>query len=428
MFGFFKKKKNGETAKPSKAANVSKYVPVFGSPDNFVKLYRQGDEHIVLGRNQGTNVGVTAIDPPGDTIYVVNDDADSILRQCVIPTVEQSKLSYIVYDPEGRYQEYLSAQMKARMYDIQVIDFNTENKSRIDLFEVVNITRNTYWTAIMLAGSIKCEAKEVKIAHDLFMTMMEYLLEKNGVVTIDTMTELFNKLMVYDKNTMLDMEQCAPARPSLLRLVNADAKCRASVYNKANTLFFKEMFGKLKNPNIFTVTSHKRKTVTFVRKVPAKYKNLITNMLFNLKVSSVVCGDGSASTLIIDTASDEWYNRKLLAHMTAEAGEVMDKSVATIHIRPTTNDLIVNDKQMLVYMHSDDAQTNGFVLDLLKAKNQLNQTEQMELAATIFNGKPLPQDALEAAPISLMEMVSLKDQIVIDMSMKAKAFRCNRLA
>lgn len=229
MFGFFKKKEKVE--KNNKSAYSQKYTPMFGNADDFMKLYRSGEENIVLGRNQGSNVGVTAIDPPADSIYIVNDDEDSILRHCIIPTVEQSKLSYVVYDPTGKYQEYLSAQMKARMYDIQVVDLNDEsNRSRIDLFEVVNITKNSYWTSIMLAGSIKCEAKEVKIAHNLFMTMMEYLLAKKGKVDIELMSEVFNKIEVYDKTTLLDMEKCNAAQPSLLRLINANPDDRASVF------------------------------------------------------------------------------------------------------------------------------------------------------------------------------------------------------
>lgn len=433
MFGLFKKKdKNNKATKNTKAEHkqqVSKYNPVLSTPDDFMRVYRQGEEHIVIGRNQGSNVGVTAIDPPADSLLVINDNSDEILRQCVIPTVEQSKLSYIIYDPNGAYYNALADKMKARLYDIQVLDLESSmNKSTVDLFEVVNITKNTYWTSVILAGSIKCEGAEIQAAHNLFMTMMEYLLEKKGCIFIEDMQELFNKVSVNDKETLLDMEKCSSAKPSLLRLINADPKDRGSVYKKAAVYFFRDISKKIKNPNIFTVTSHKRKTVTFIKKVPAQYRNLISAMLFNLKVSSILCGDGSASTLIIDTSNEEWYNRKLLENLTREAGDSMDKSVAMMKIRDSFNESDLSNNGILIYMHSEDYNTRNHVFELLKTKNQLSQEEQVALSTQLYGGKPVPEETLEASPVQIGELSILRDEIVIDLTKNTKAFRCSRLA
>lgn len=430
MFGFFKKKNKAvNKTEPVAETNAIKYTPRLGNPNDFIQLYRTGEEHIVLGRHEGSNVGVTAIDPPGDSLYVINDDADSILRHCVIPTVEQGKLSYIVYDPDGQYQNALADKMKARLYDIQVIDFEDEtNKSRVDLFEVVNITKNTYWTAVLLAGAIKCVGREINAAHNLFMTMMEYLLASKGYINITDMCQLFNKVSINDKETLLDMEKCSSARPALLRLINASPEDRATVYKKANATFFKFAEAKLANPNIFMVTSHKRQTVTFVRRVPSQYRSFMTALLFNLKVASVVCGDGSTSTLIVDTHRDDWYDRALLERLTQEAGEVMDKSVAVMKIRATADDLLLAKSQILIYMHSSDLETRQLIYSFLKVKSLLTNEEQLQVAATHYHNKPLSKEALEVGAIPFEELETLKDQIIVDIPNQAKAFRCNRLA
>lgn len=444
MFGLKKKKKNVpeqnaapvtnqapvEEAKPEKSAKHKKtFAPKFGSADSFTEAYLTGEEHVTIGRCGEETVGVTAIDPPADNIVVINDNPDSVMRQCVMPTVLQGKLSYVVYDPDGVYHEQLAGRMRLRGYDIQVVDLSdAEHSSRIDLFEIANITKNPYWVSVILSGSLKCNRQEIPVAHNLLMAMMQYLLAKKNRIYVNDMAELLDKVISIDTTVLKEMHDCPASKEAILNVAKASHNLLLVIAKRLKKFFFDGAVHKAKNPNIFTVTSHKKQTVTFVKKVPAEYRYLTTAMLFNLKASSIVCGAGDVSTLIIDTSADAWYNRALLSKVTAEAGSAMDKGVGYMAIRPNASGTLEPNKhQILIYMHSDDQVTKDYVYGYLKVGGT-SAVQKQEGMSQFFRGKDAIENAMNAAPISLSELDSLKDCIVIDTSGAVRPFRCDRLA
>lgn len=429
MFNFLKKRKknkNEEVVAQDQKNNgtENQFAPKFGSSQDFMDAYMKNGVHVVIGHDGENEVGVSIIDPPGDTMFVVNDNFDSVLNQCVAPTVLQEKLSYVIYDPEGKYSESLGTKMRLRGYDVMVVDFaDPENKSRLDLFEIANITRNPYWLSVILSGSIKCEKNEIAIAHNLFMSAMQYLLAEKGKLTVEDFCDVCQKIVAIDVDVLRAVRECSTSKDYIEELAKYDMDILRAAYDKISNRLLAGMTLKAKNPNVFTVMAHKKQNVIFVRRVPKEYRYLMTVMLFNLKTSNVVCGYGDVSTLIIDTANEKWYNKAMLKKVTDEAGAIMDRSVGMMTIRGAIDDEAkANNNQILIYMHSDDVATREHVFGYLRVGgHQFTHTDTKEKGINVL------EDAMNAAPIPFEELDKLTANIVIDTSGAVKPFMCDRL-
>lgn len=441
MFGLFKKKENKENIAEEPKQDTQpkgfgfakkKFIPTFGKVEDFARAYADGEKPLIIGTANGISVSVDANDAPTNNIVILNDDNISIAQQCVIPIVRQGTLSYVVYDPSGSYHSALAPILRSKGYDVQLVDLSDEeNQSRIDLFEIANITKNAYWTSLILSGSIKCEGAEVAVAKHLFMTLMQYLLDTSGKITIENMKDLFTSLRAKDQDVIQQITNTKSANQYWVQFMNADPATRIAVYKKMSVRFFKAIENKVKNPNIFTVAMPKKQTALFIKEIPPQYKYLITTMLFNLKAASVVCGDGSTNTLIVDSANDKWYNRKLLDRVCSESGNAMSRGVASIYIRDVLyadSFMDTHNGQLWIYMHSNDDATKASVYNNLTVRTQLSQDERVALSKQFFNGKKIPEDILNSAPINREELDNLNDCIIIDTCHKVRPIRCDRLS
>lgn len=424
MFGFLKKKKDKKkNEKPTKGVV---YSPRFGTLEEFLCEYRTGEEHLSLGRINGHAVGITGIVPPADSILVVNNNKTDVKDTLIAPIVEQCKLSYVIYDPDGKYHDALANKMKSKCYDVQVVDLTDEKHgSRIDVFEIANITKNPYWTAVLLSGSIKCSAEEIVVAHNLLMSLMEYDLQVHGQTSIESICTHFVSLYKRENKILENIAHVEKAVLPFEKFNAADETLRDNVYKKLYAHLLKDLANKIRKPNIFAVTSHKKQTITFIKRVPAAYKNLVATFLFNLKTSGLLCENNDASTLIVDTANDEWYNKELLARMCAEINDEMDKSVISLIIRDAVNSEDFAKKQLIVYMHADDANTKDLIFENLKVK-ALNDEIRKEISEKHCKGKELDERILELSPIDKSVLDKNEDCILIDTTKKIRPIQFNR--
>ena len=427
MFGFLKKKEKKAKEKPTKKNKAQKnlYVPRCGTLEEFLSTYKTGEEHLTLGRVNGHGLSVTGLVPPADSILIINDNSDDVRKDMLAGIIGQGKLSYVVYDPEGKYCDSLSQRMKSKCYDVQVIDLNDEShSSRIDLFEIANITKNPYWTAVMLSASIGCTENEIIPAHDLLMALMEYDLSMHGTITIESICNSFVKLYKKDEKIIDDLSRTKRAYPHLAKFDENNANIKDSVYKKIYAHLLKDLANKIRKPNIFSVTSHQKQTITFIKSVPSKYKNLIAAFLFNLKSSGVIRENIDVSTAIIDTSADDWYNRDLLKRMCAEISDELDKSTIMIETEPELRRSDFDKRQLIVYMHSASNDTKTMMEDALKVKNLgpaiLTQIEQER------DGKALSEEEMELMPIDKSVLDKNEDCILIDTTKKIRPIQFNR--
>lgn len=417
MFGLFKKKEKVV------------FSPSFGNAEDFVNLYcGEGEECVTIGyREDHGNINIATSNHKTNNITIINDRKESIRDNCVAPILKQRKFSYVVYDPTGEYYERLSSKLETNGYETRLIDIcDNENWDRIDLFETANITKNPYWTSILLAGSIGCETHEIFAAHSLFMAMMRYLLEKTEKINIIDMYDLFIKIKNNDKQILSEMRSMLETQRYIDRAFSNDPNITKDIFEKIQNNLFKTAIYKANNPNIFTVTAHKKKTALFIKKVPYEYQYLITALMFNLKASSILCSHGKTSVFLIDSAADEWYKKKLLDKICDESG--MKKGVANILIRDKIDiDSVVNEKPILVYMHSNNDATKEFVYNYLTVNSIYSQEEKNDISKRFFKGKPLSNEVLSSSPINIEMLNDFDDSVVIDTSMNAKPFIMSKL-
>jgi hypothetical protein len=436
MFNLFKKKKKEEkkiSVTPiSKSKNKPEHeMPMFGTADHFMKTYITGEQHIAIGKSGEDLVTATANSEPINDIIVINDDWTSVIQQCIVPTITQRRLSYVVYDPNGDCYARVGSAMKARGYDVQLVDLeDEENLSRVDLFEVANITKSPYWTSIMLTGAIRCEQNEIVVAHSLLMAMMLYSLELDQRIDIKDMVALFDRIKANDKHALLEIKSCKDADQYIRAFECALPALRASVMAKVEERFLRPATLKVSHPNILTITAHKKQTIIFIKRVPKQYRYLITALMFNLTASSVLCEGQDVTTLVIDSMSDEWYNRSLLNKICKESGSAMGQKVAYMRIRKSLEDqrpLSADKKQLLIYMHSDSENTKEYIHNRLLIKNQIAPDEQEQISKSRYHGKAIPVDVMNSSSVSIEELGHLNDCVVIDTSKQVRPFRCERL-
>ena len=105
----------------------------------------------------------------------------------------------------------------------------------------------------------------------------------------------------------------------------------------------------------------------------------------------------------------------------------MGKGTATMTIRGSiTPELIGETKKLIIYMHSDDIDTKKYVYCYLPMDMQLSASEKEEVSKRYFKGK-MKESALMVSPITMEELGSIDDCIVIDTSRNVRPFRYERL-
>lgn len=418
MFGFSKRNKK-EAAKIEAAVNA--FTPSFGDANDFVRAYGNS-EGVVIARCDGEDVVISA-----GNVLIINDDQDSVVNQCVVPMVDKSNLSCAIYDPDGVYQKALGDVLKKEGYELNVIDLNDEaHKSRIDLFETANITRNAYWTAFVLAEALKCEDKyETKVAQNLFMAMMQYALSDNKKITVESLSQMFESVRARDEWLLEKLHACSASVDYIEEVDGANSDVLENVFTKIESALFVSALDKIKKPNVFTVSAHKVKSAFFIKRVPEEYRWLVTIFLFNFKITSIVCGKNKVNSLIIDASNDDWYDREVLEMIRQGTDSLTDKCAITVAIKGTVSSN--DDEQFVVYMKSGEKSTKDYVYNWLTVRNQLTRDEKDKVSIQFFDVKPIPENVLNSAPITRKELDKIGDCIVIDVSKKVKAFRCERL-
>ena len=248
MFGFKKRNKSKPEAKAEQITNTevktnkSLYTPVFGTLEDF------------LASNKGADGSLF-----GNNITVINDDKFSVAHQCIMPAILKGNLSYVVFDPDGKYYDEMRDRLVSIGYDVQQVDFDDElNRARVDIFEAVNITRNSYWLAFILAGSIKCDSKEIPVAHSMFVAIMQYLLSSRQSVTIKGVKEVFDSIKSGNTVIINDLASCPESKSSFTKFTEATKEVRESVMKKAAMYFLHTAIRKAHNPNVFAMTTHKK--------------------------------------------------------------------------------------------------------------------------------------------------------------------------
>jgi hypothetical protein len=200
---------------------------------------------------------------------------------------------------------------------------------------------------------------------------------------------------------------------------------KVTVLKKMLERFFKPMEPKLSLPNIFTVTVPQKRTVLFIKKVSKEYRSLMTAMLFNLKASSVLCGDGTASALIVDSSNGEWYNKALLEKACSEAGSIMNNSVGTISVVNSINPSESNrHDQLWLYVHSNDQTTKEIIYKKLTVEEQFTCVELDQIKQKHFGGQDVPESILTSAPITMTELEKKREFVIIDTSKRTRPFIC----
>jgi hypothetical protein len=432
MFNLFKrkKKKDAQAVENTVVQEQKKEMPVFGTADHFMNTYVSNEHNLAIGRQGDRLITVTADSAPTNDIIVINDDWTSTVRQCIMPTIAQRQLSYVVYDPNGDCYNRVASTMKAKGYDVQLVDFEAEgeNAARIDLFETANITKSPYWTSILLTSAINCEGDEIVVAHSLLMAMMLYGLELDQHIEIGELVDVFHRIKNNDKVTMLEVKSCKDADQYIKEFETAPEKLRKTVLKKVEENFLIPSIEKVTKPNIMTITAHNRQSIIFVKRVPKKYRYLATALMFNLTTSSVFHEGKGITTLVIDSASDDWYNRALMKKICKEAS--LGRKIAHMRIRKSLEDgrpLSAEKKQLVIYMHSDNQNTKDYVYNCMLVKSQLSYEEQAQISKEIYKGKPIPDSILDSSCVTMEDLDNMTDNVVIDTSKAARPFRCERL-
>lgn len=435
MFGFFKKlfarkKKNAknEVVNTEEKKDKLAYKPELGTVDAFKEKFNTDPKHIAIGRKNNENIMVNAEHEPCNDIMFINDNATSIKHDIVMPIVRQGNLSYVVYDPEGEYFKALGNNMLDRGYDVQVIDFEDEEKSaRINLFEIVNITQNAYWVATVFAGASGCTAEEAPVAHNTLMALMSYLLDTKNSVNATDLVNLIKTMFAKPQETIAMLNKCPSARQHEQKLKDVKIDILKSAIKKCYVFLMKN-FDYINNPNVFAATAHKKKSIFFVKNVHKENIGLMTAFLFNLRTAGIIFGHGEVNLAIIDASTDKWYSKQLFNKMSKEGN--FEQGTINISVRPAVGPdeaPYVRPGQLVIYQHSEDEKSRKFVKHFLKASNILTDEEKAALSKTHFNGKEVPEEAWEKAAMSAKQLNKIDDCLVFDVKKTFKPFRCDRL-
>ncbi len=441
MFGFlknlFKRKPKTPKAEEPKAEEVVKgkdnkkkidYKPEFGTVEAFVEKYGQGDKHLIIGRKNNEGIAINAASEPCNDILFINDNSESVRKDIIMPLVRQGNMSYVIYDPDGEYYEALGNNMLDRGYDVQVIDFDDEEKkSRISLFEIVNITQNAYWVATVFASASGCTAEEAPVAHNALMAIMAYLLNTKNAVYAEDLINMMKSVFAKPEETIAMLNKCPSARQHEQKLKGCSHELLKAAIKKCYVLMMKNA-DYVKNPNVFAATAHKKKSVFFVKNVKKENVGIMTSFLFNLRTSGIIFGKGEVNLVIIDASTDKWYSKVLFNRMSKEGN--FEQGTVNVSVRPNVgpdDNPYVRPGQLIVYQHSEDEKTRKFVKHFLKASSMLTDDEKANLSKTHFKGKAVPEEAWDKAALSTKQLDRIEYSVFFDTKKTFKPFRCDRL-
>lgn len=420
MCGLFKKRNARKRA-------MRDFRPAFGILEDFEKKYANGSDFITIGKFGDHNVNVAINGGAAKKITIINDNEESIFNHCIAPIVAQGKMSYIVYDESGECYERLAEQMREKCYDVQLVDLaNEEHPSRINLFEIVNITREPRYLAKFLADTLELENEEKAVAQSLLLAMMQYELAEHGIIDIVALNDLFNQLKMGDETGMLSVENCQYARANILNVYEANSETREAAFQALSEKFFDLAVDKVKNPNIFAITMHNKHSVMFVKKVPEQYRFLVTALMFNLEASNTICGLEGVGTILLNNSEEDWMQQKMLDKIRVESNDVDNGCYFAIDIKKVIDAKAAKNNELFVYMHSTDVATNTFVYNHLKLKN-FSDEEQREIAKRVFGSKKLQSEVAERASMDMNEMKSIDGAIAIDVTHEVKPILFDRV-
>jgi hypothetical protein len=174
------------------------------------------------------------------------------------------------------------------------------------------------------------------------------------------------------------------------------------------------------------MATHQKKTIFFIRPVPARYRVLSTILMMNIKTANVICGYGTPSTLLVKFPGESWYHEALLDKVCEDVGN-MSNSIAELTFSDTVGDDLYrkqHSKQLIVFEKTDDKASKDFVMEQTKIKNW-SKDGQLFISENYFGGKPIPAYAMEASPVTYNELHSLQDCIVIEPCDVSDPFRCD---
>ena len=398
---------------------ANEFVPSFGTTDEFYKKYYQNCSMLAVGRLNNKKICIPLSNNDSNKIVVINDDLDSIHDDIVAPILLKGEMSYMVYDADGKHYAAMARTMRMMGYDVQLIDLASEEHiSRINLFEIINITKDPHSLSVVLSNAIGGDEAETDAAYNLLMAIMKCNLAKRGAINAVEVDHMFKQIANGDTAALDELEGCQDAREHIMRVYEVDVAVKVAAINKMAEKLFSSLLDKTKHPNVFAITMHSKKTATFIKAVPEQYRYMMTTMLLNLEMSNAMCECDGITTLILDTSEESWYDKRLLTIARSTMDDLKNGCFATIEIMKAIDENRKSEDGLLIYMHSNDLATNVFVRDNMRLMNYTN--EVAELSKMHFGGQDLPNIVLERAPIDIDELKAIDGAIIIDMSYEMK--------
>lgn len=412
MFG--KKKKRIEALKPT-----------MGKIADFMNAYPAERKDLVLGREGLVELAIDVEPHQMNRIMVINNNAAKFADDILIPMIDKQNLSYVIYDPEGTYYDATKDELQRNEYDVEIIDIQDKsNRLRLDLFEVVNITKNPYCNALIFANSIQCEsAEETETALKLFMAIMTFLLSRKNRVSMSDMSYMFDKIKEKDASVIKMMCDCTQSYRHMQGFAIAPAPIKRTVMKLIDKNFFSVLNEKTCRPNMFVVALSSKKKAIFLKSVPAEYKAITTTLLFNIKASSSLLNtDHDADAVILDTKETNWYNRAMMVALEQENDEALNDGVVNIMVRDRKTD---EDCHLTMFMSSADEATIDDVHQKLNANVMFTEDEKAEISKNLYRNKPIPAEDFGQYAMPKEEVQNLNGIIVLDKDNKVKPILIN---
>ena len=408
-----------------KKKRIEALAPKMGKIADFMNTYPAERKDLVLGREGLTELAID-VEPNqmNRIMFICNDDA-KFADEILLPMIDKQNLSYVIYDPNGSYYEATKDELQRCGYDVEIIDVqDAENKIRIDLFEVVNITKNPYCNALIFANSVKCvNEQETTACVNLFMAIMTFLLARKNSVKMNDMAYIFNQIKAVDATTIKMLVNCAQSYRYIQQFAVTPKEVKRTVLQLVEDNFFNALMPKTSKPNMFIVALSSKKKVFFLKRVPAKYKTITTTLLFNLKASSSLLNtDHDADAVILDTNAESWYNRNMLVALEQENDGILNDGIVNIMIREKETE---ENRHLTLFMNSDDPETVENVYQKLNAANMFTEEEKTDISHRLYGKKPIPEVDFGQYALPKEEVEHLNGIIVLDKANKVKPILIN---
>ena len=408
-----------------KKKRIEALAPKMGKIADFMNTYPAERKDLVLGREGLTELAID-VEPNqmNRIMFICNDDA-KFANEILLPMIDKQNLSYVIYDPNGSYYEATKDELQRCGYDVEIIDVqDAENKIRIDLFEVVNITKNPYCNALIFANSVKClNEQETTACVNLFMAIMTFLLARKNSVKMNDMAYIFNQIKAVDATTIKMLVDCAQSYRYIQQFAVTPKEVKRTVLQLIEDNFFNALMPKTSKPNLFIVALSSKKKVFFLKRVSAKYKAITTTLLFNLKASSSLLNtDHDADAVILDTDVESWYNRNMLVALEQENDGILNDGIVNIMIREKETE---EDCHLTLFMNSDDTETVENVYQKLNAANMFTEEEKTDISHRLYGKKPIPEVDFGQYAMPKEEVEHLNGIIVLDKANKVKPILIN---